>query len=167
MAAVNNNLGSLLTNTYSSIPVFNATGEDLCESYYKFATCAVPASTTDSAGSKYRMCRVYSNDIPVAIKLSCTALTAGAFNLGLYTANSTGTGAAVSASLFAAAVSAASAIVQVDERYNALSTTTMGQRIWQLLGLSSDPGLYYDLVLTSSTAATAAGTASLQYDFTR
>ena len=167
MAAVNNNLGNLLTNTCSSFPTFNATGEDLCEVYYKLSTCAVPISTTDSAGSKYRMCRVYSTDVPTAVKLSCTALTAGAFNIGLYTANATGTGAIVSGSLFAAAVSAATALVQVDERYNALSTTTMGQKIWQLLGLSSDPGLYYDLVLTSSTAATAAGTASLQYEFTR
>jgi len=168
MAAVNNNLGSLLTNSISSYPVFNATGEDIAESYFKFATCVVPISTTDSAGSTYRMMRVFSSDIPVAIKFSCTALTAGAFDLGLYYSNSTGTGAVVDANRFAGTVSAASALVQVDERYTILDTTTMGQRIWQLIGgLTADPKIYYDLVLTSTTAATVAGTASIQYEFTR
>ncbi len=166
-AAINNSLGSLLTNTYSSFPTFNATGEDLCESYYKFATCAIPVVGTDLAGSKYRMVRVSSADIPVEVKFSSTALTGGALSVGLYTANSTGTGAVVSVALFATSISAASAVVNVDERYNNLATSTMGQRIWQLLGLASDPGLYYDLVYTSTTGATAAGTLSCQYTFTR
>ena len=83
------------------------------------------------------------------------------------TLNATGTGAVVSVALFATSISAASAVVNVDERYNNLATSTMGQRIWQLLGLTTDPLLYYDLTFTSTTAATAAGTLSCQYSFTR
>jgi hypothetical protein len=57
--------------------------------------------------------------------------------------------------------------VPTDERYNNLAITTASQRIWQLLGLSSDPGAVYDLAVTSTTGATAAGTILTRYVFSR
>lgn len=167
MAAVNNNLSNLLTNTYASIPVFNATGEDGNSDLYKFATCAIPTSATDSAGSTYRMVRVFSSDIPISIKISSTALTAGAVDVGLYLPDTGAEAATNSKYLVSTTVSLASAVVNVDKRFDNLSTTTIGQRWWQLLGLTSDPEAYYDLAFTSTTAATDAGTLSLAYQFTR
>lgn len=160
--AITNNLSSLLTNTYAVPSTLNVTGDDSGDVQVKLATAAI--LTTDSIGSTYRMVQVSSADIITSIKLGATALTAGAISIGLYNPN---TGTVVSVALFATAVSAAAAVTQVDQRYVNLSITTLGRRVWQLLGLAADPGLTYDLVYTSTTAATAAGTLTCQYDFTR
>jgi hypothetical protein len=166
-AAVNNSLGSLLVNSYATPPITNQTGLDEGIRYIKLATCAIPAVATDLAGSTYRFCQVSSSDIVTALLVSSTALTAGAISYGLYTSNSAGTGAVVSVALFATSVSFASAVTQTDKRFTSLALTTMGQRVWQLLGLSADPQLTYDLVGTSTTGATAAGTLAVQYEYTK
>lgn len=167
MAAVNNNLGSLLTNTYASFPTFNATGLDGPYLYNKTATCAIPASTTDSAGSTYKMCQVQSGDVCEQLFFACTALTAGALSVGLYNAGTTTEAASGSAHLFATSINCGSAVAPTDERYTNLALTTASQRIWQLLGLSADPGAIYDLTVTSTTAATVAGTILTRYVFSR
>lgn len=168
-AAVNTNLGSLLTNTYAANPVQNATGLDGAIALHRIATCAIPTSATDLAGSTYKFCQVNSSDIPLALNFSSDALTAGAISLGLYETNSATLAESTAANvhLFATSINCASAVVNVDERYTNLDTNTAGQRVWQLLGLSSDPHKNYDLVGTSTTAATAAGTLSMEYVFTR
>lgn len=170
-AAINNNNGTLLTNIYSSTPAAaNQTGDDAGNDYTSIATCAIPSSSTDLAGSTYRMVRVNSNDIPVRIGFSSTALTAGAISVGLYevgVAGGVAQGVSANDHLFATSINCASAVNQVDERFNNLALTTMGQRIWQLLGLSSDPVKQYDLVYKSTTAATAAGTLGCVYECVR
>lgn len=161
--AITNNFGSQVSNVYGSTPALsNQTGTDGANPCVTLSTAAIV--TTDSIGSTYRMVRVFSSDIPTSIKLSSTALTAGAVSLGLYTPQ---TGAVVNVNLFATAVSCAAAVTQQDQRFVNKAITTLGQRLWQLLGLSADPLLYYDLVLTSTTAATANGTLAIQYDWTR
>lgn len=160
MAAVNNNFGNLLTNTYASNPVAiaNTAGSDRPEICGFAAYCAIPASTTDSAGSQYRFFRVKSNDVILQLRFGSTALTAGALSIGLWFTN---TGAHVSANaehLFATSINCASAVPPADNRYTNLALTTAGQRVWELLGLSSDPVTTYDVVAVSTTAATVAGT---------
>lgn len=168
-AAINNNLGTLLTNTYGSPPVQNQTGVDSGRLQVKQASCAIPTTGTDLAGSTYRMCQVSSGDLIEALKFSATALTAGAISIGLYESNSSTIAEGVSANdhLFATSINCASAVAPTDERFNNLAITTLGQRVWQLLGLASDPKKTYDLVYKSTTGATAAGTLGLQYTFTR
>lgn len=166
-AAVNNNLGSLLTNTYASFPTFNATGLDGPYLYNKTATCPIPVVGTDLAGSTYKMCQVQSGDICEQVFFACTALTAGALSVGLYNAGTLTVAATNSDHLFATSINCASAVVPTDERYVNLSITTASQRIWQLLGLSADPGATYDLTVTSTTGATAAGTIFARYVFSR
>lgn len=158
MAAVNNNLSNLLTNATATPPITNVAGSDAARLKVSTAYATVPNSSTDSAGSKYRMSRIGSSAVIHSLKFAGTAQTAGAFNIGLYTSNPTATGAAVSASLFAAAVSCASAVPLTEERFNALALTTAGKRVWELLGLSADPAIQYDVVCTSSTASTDGGT---------
>jgi len=166
-AAVNHNLGTLLTNTYATPPVFNATGQDLVSVYLKQATCAIPAVATDLANSTYAMCQVSSSDVPISIKFSSTALTAGAISIGLFLPNTATVAATNSDHLFVTSVNCAAAVVAVEERWANKDVTTQGQRIWQLLGLTSDPEAIYDLACYSTTAATAAGTLGVIYTFTR
>jgi hypothetical protein len=166
-AAVNLNLGTLLTNTYATPPVLNATGEDLCYLYVKQATCAIPTTGTDLANSVYAMCRVFSSDIPNSIMFSSTALTAGALSIGLFLPDTKTVAATNSDHLFATSINCASAVAYTEERFTNKDVTTTGQKIWQLLGLSSDPLAYYDLSCYSTTGATAAGTLGLIYKFTR
>ena len=170
-AAINNNNGSLLSAPYATPQgPANPTGDDGGNDYTSIATCAIPTSATDLAGSTYRMVRVYSNDIPLRIGFSATALTAGALSVGLYevgVAGGVAQGVTANKQLFATSINAASAVNQVDERFTNLALTTMGQRIWQLLGLAADPAKVYDLVYTSTTAATAAGTLGCVYEALR
>jgi hypothetical protein len=154
-AAINNNFGSLLTNSYATPLVANVAGADSANTLIWSAYCAIPAVATDLAGSIYRFGRVKSSDVIHGISFASTALTAGALSLGLYTPN---TGAVVSVALFATSVNCASAVVVTEERYTNLALTTAGKRVWELLGLSSDPVLVYEVAATSTTAATAAGT---------
>ena len=168
-AAINNNLGTLLANTYAANPTQNASGLDGDRTRVCLSNCAIPVVGTDLAGSMYRFNQVNSSDIPTTIKFSSTALTAGAISLGLYESNSTTLAESTAANvhLFATSINCASAVVAQDQRFANLATSTTGQRVWQLLGLSSDPHKTYDLVGTSTTGATAAGTLSVQYDATR
>lgn len=168
-AAVNHNLGTLLTGTYGSYPAsnLNPTGEDLAYLYVKQATCAIPAVATDLATSTYAMCRVFSSDIPISVKFSSSALTAGAISIGLFKPNTATVAVANADHLFATSINCASAVVNVEERFTNKGVTTLGQRVWQLLGLTSDPLVWYDLACYSTTAATDAGTLGIIYEFSR
>lgn len=167
-AAINTNLGTLLINTYASNPVQNASGLDKGVQIQDLATCAIPAAATDLAGSLYKFCQVRSNEIPIFVEFSSTALTAGALSIGLYETNSSTVAESVTANkqLFATSVNCAAAVAQVNERFTNLALTTFGQRVWQLLGLAADNGKTYDLVATSTTAATVAGTLAMRYSYT-
>ena len=169
-AAINNTLGTLLVNTYAVPTIPNTTGDDIGSLEVKIAQCAIPVVGTDLAGSQYRFCQVFSSDIITVLKFSSTALTAGAISLGLYNAPNLTTlaaGVAANVHLFATSVSCASAITQQDQRFANLALTTIGQRVWQLLGLTSDPLLTYDVVGTSTTGATAAGTLAVEMVYVR
>lgn len=166
-AAINHNNGTLLANTYATPAIANPSGLDSGMLQVKIATCAIPTSATDLANSVYTFCQVASNDILTSIDFGGTALTAGALSLGLFVSNSLTVAATNSDHLFATSISFASAVAPADKRFTNLSVTTAGQRVWQLLGLSSDPGAVYDLAAYSTTAATAAGTLYCKVQFTR
>lgn len=82
------------------------------------------------------------------------AATAGAADIGLYTLNEAGdTATAVDADEFASAQAITSAAVDTDVTAEA-GTTTIDERykpIWEVLGLSADPGLTYWVCLTVTT----------------
>jgi hypothetical protein len=90
---------------------------------------------------------------PTSILLFCGAITSAAANIGLYTVNG---GAVVNAALFAAAQSLAAAQNTGLELVHSVTTLANAEkRVWELLGLSADPGLEYDVTLTLTAAATA------------
>lgn len=168
-AAVNLNLSNLLTGPYGSFPGanLNPTGTDLSYEYTKTAFCAIPTTGTDLAGSTYNMVRVFSSDIPLEVRFASTALTAGALSVGILLADSKTEAVTNSGHLFATSIDCSSAVPFADKRFTNPALTTINQRIWQLLGLTSDPLQWYDLAFTSTTGATAAGTLACRYVFSR
>jgi hypothetical protein len=122
----------------------------------------VEAVNGDSIGSTYRFFRVGSWMRPVSLTLFCDALTGGAADLGLYRSAADG-GAAVAQSLFASAQSIAAAnAAGINARFEQDDIANAEKRIWELLGLTADPNLEYDVALTLTAAITASGTLTLQ-----
>jgi hypothetical protein len=122
----------------------------------------VEAVNGDSIGSSYRFFRVGSWMRPVSLTLFCDALTGGAADLGLYRAAADG-GAVVDADLFATAQSIASAnATGIQVRFEADDVANVEKRIWELLGLTADPNLEYDVALTLTAGLSASGTLALQ-----
>lgn len=115
-------------------------------------------SNGDSVGSTYRVARIRSSTRVSSIKLWAPDIgTTTAANVGVYDTAANG-GAVVSASLFAAGQALnAGPYVALDVTFSALAQSTAEQRLWELLGLSADPMKDYDLALTLSGAADAAG----------
>jgi hypothetical protein len=122
----------------------------------------VEAVNGDSIGSTYRFFRVGSWMRPVSLTLYCDALTGGAADLGLYRAATDG-GAVVDADIFATAQSVASAnATGIQARFEADDVANVEKRIWELLGLTADPNLEYDVALTLTAGLSASGTLALQ-----
>lgn len=133
----------------------------------------VEAANGDSIGSKYIMGSVPSNACGEKLKLYCDAITSGAADIGIYKSTADG-GAVVDVDFYASAQSIAAAITTGTEVQHEADATDAGagfgladleKPLWQRLGLSADPGLMYDIVLTLTAATTAAGTIGLRCDY--
>ncbi len=126
--------------------------------------CGIVAAVSgDSIASTYRIGRVRSNARVSQILISNTAITTCAGDVGLYKIAADG-GAVVDADFFASAVSLATAQSNVDVTHEAGGTgntygdlTKKEMPLWQALGLTSDPNLFYDVVITLTAAAGSAG----------
>lgn len=124
----------------------------------------VEAANGDSIGSTYRMVSVHSSWRVSDIELFCDAITSGAADIGLYDTLDNG-GAVVDADFFASAQSIASAITtgtRVQHESGVVNIDDIEKRLWEALGLTADPGKFYDICLTLTAATTAAGTISLK-----
>lgn len=121
--------------------------------------------TTADAGSTYRMFEVPSNCRVDQLLLYCDDVgNAGAIDIGVYQTTANG-GAVVDADFFASAVDINTAALNgsdVTHESGVYNIDDVEKPLWQALGLSSDPGIFYDIVLTSTTAAGTGGTVSLK-----
>ena len=117
----------------------------------------VEIAAADSDNHEYRLARVHSSWRISEIIRYNDAITSGAdFDVGLYTVDG---GAVVDANLFADAISLTSAsVVGVRDQYEIEDIADAEKRIWEQLGLSTDPNLYYDLTYTGITVGSGAGT---------
>lgn len=132
----------------------------------------VAVASGDSIASVYRICKVPSNARVTALLLQNTAITSGAGNIGVYWPTVIPTGsfipgtnaAAISASLFGAAVSIASATTVPVNQINQAVVTIANQELplWQLAGLAADPGIDLDICIALTAAAAANGFMSLK-----
>lgn len=136
------------------------------------AVGTVELANGDSIASTYRLCRVPSNARISRVLLSCDAITSGAGDIGVYKTARDG-GAVVDVDFFASAQSIASALVHSDISHEAdpadagagWGHADVEKPLWQALGLSADPYLEYDIALTLTAAAAAAGTVSMKVQF--
>lgn len=119
----------------------------------------------DSIGSTYRVCRIKSSDFIEDVLLdnatwgaACTA------DIGLYDTAANG-GAVVDADFFASAVDMNTVHSKLDvTREAAAGPATIAnseKRVWEMLGLTTDPGKDFDVALTLVAAAAATGSALL------
>jgi hypothetical protein len=132
----------------------------------------IEAADAASIGTVYRFFRVPSWARCDNLVLMNDALSAGAMDIGLYRTAADG-GAVVDADFFASAVAVSSANkatggsnIAYEADSTAMNIDKVEKRIWEVLGLTIDPVLEYDVAGTVTTALGAAGTVSLRGHFT-
>lgn len=135
-------------------------------------------TSSDSIASIYRFGKIRSSDFVDTMQLVTTAdagtTTAG--DIGLYnTLTHSSGGTVVDVDFWASAFSlnggaitrgAASAALSADQTFESGAAggliTNAEKRVWEQLGLSSDPGLEYDVALTLTGACDGTATALMQ-----
>ena len=124
---------------------------------------------TGDLGSTYRFFSVPSNAVMTELKLYSPDMgTGGLADVGLYDTTANGS-AVVDADFFASAVDMKTAALNgsdiLHEAAVAFPIQKGNQPLWQALGLSSDPGKEYDVVLTTTEAFTSAGYVKLKAEY--
>lgn len=154
--AVVNSKSTIITNSDSTPNVLTPRGIAGMYLYSAIALNAVAAADDDT--SVYRAVRIPSNAILRHIWRKNDAITGGtSYNLGVYRTAFDG-GAVVSATVLGTAIDLSSAsVVPVDNLNEALNINTAEKRLWEVLGLSVDPGVLYDICWTGATVGTGAG----------
>lgn len=137
-------------------------------------TGSVVAGAGDSINSTYRFARVPTNAKVKQIRISNQAQAVGAMDVGVYYPTTGPTGLpdlaanAISQALFASAVDLSAAINATDITNESGSYTIdkWNQPLWQAAGLTSDPGGFFDIVGTLTTAVTTGtGIVGLSVEF--
>lgn len=155
-----------ITNRDATPRVFNnsrISGGDV-----RHARAIAAIANGDSATSKYLMFQIPSRAMPISVRISSPDIgTTTTADIGLYRTTVDG-GAVVDADFFTAAkVLNAGAIAKSESlNGNVVSIANSEKVIWDLLGLTADPAIDYDVVLTLVGAADAAGTVLLEIDYT-
>jgi hypothetical protein len=121
-----------------------------------------------SVGATYQVVRIPSTARVKTVTIESEAQTAGKVNVGLYYATDGEGGKptsllaanAIDEDFFAVDVDLASAVVPTDITNESGSYTLdkRSQPAWQAVGLTSDPGGYFDVCLTVHTTAVTTGT---------
>lgn len=131
------------------------------------ARAVLSIANGDSIGSKYLGFSLPSNAVPISVRISAPDIgTTTAADVGLYKSTRDG-GAVVDADFFKAAVVLnAGAIAKSEVVAGNVATLTLSEKmIWELLALTADPSIPYDVVLTLTGAADAAGVLLLECDY--
>lgn len=151
---------SVITNADANPPVINSA--QIANGRARFMRGVVAVANGDSIASVLRFVRVKSNDLVSQILLDCDAITLAAADIGIYRTSGDG-GAVVDADLFASAQSIATALraTDVTRGSGVITVANMERPLWQLLGLSADPQVDYDIAATLTAAATAGGSVAL------
>lgn len=130
----------------------------------KSTMSVVAVNANDNATSTYKLVRLPSNAYLRKVVIYNDALTGGTqYNVGVAGVDGTTT----TANLFATNTSfvTASKNGTNDVRFSNLSLATIDQPLWQLMGLSTDGGGYYDLTITAVTPSTVAGNIAVIVDY--
>lgn len=172
--SVVNVLSTQITNDEATPPVrsnpYIAGGGDV-----EFVdVCTVGAS--DSAGSTYRFFRVPSNARVIDIQAQNVANTSGtSYKVGVLNTDPNGGAVPVANAdtIFGSGISMATAravwtsIFSPTIAGGSASPANVGLRVWELLGLASDPAATYDVAVSAVTPGTAGGAMALRMAYVR
>lgn len=172
MAVVNVN-SNQLTNVYATPSVRNNAFLTGANDWTATDVCA--AGATDSANSTYRFCQIPSNAVILNVAVMNDANTTGtSYKCGVLLPNSGGVVVAGSdAILIPSGTTMASARnVWTNLFFPAVAgsgaaVANVTKRIWELLGLASDPDAVYEIAITAVTPGTAGGNMALQVNWAR
>jgi hypothetical protein len=152
-----------VTNANATPRVQNSVGLEggsLVRAVNGFATLA----NGDSIGSTYRFGKIRSDDFVDRVRMiSADVGTTGAGDLGLYDllTNSNG-GTVVDVDFFGSAIVLSGGAIDSDVTFESAAAgglyTNAEKRVWEALGLATDPGKEYDVAMTLTTATDATGT---------
>lgn len=157
-----------ITNRDATPKVLNnagATGDTL-----KQVTGLATIVNGDSVASKFIFFSVPSNAYVRSLKVTCPDIgTTTAMDVGLYRTTQDG-GAVVDVDYWASAVSLSGGALSKSEIIGESGAaggllTNFEKRIWEILGLTSDPNLVYDVVGTLTGAADAGGAVVLEAQY--
>lgn len=161
--AVVDRKSTVLTNRDASPAAMNA--QYLSGGTVKRAVATFELANGDSIASIFRICELPRNASIHSIRIFCDAITSGAGDLGLYQTTANG-GAVKSVSCYATAQSIASAITLGTEiMFEFRDVANLQRRVWEDAGDTADPGRNYDLAMTLTAAAAAAGTLSFMVEW--
>ena len=134
----------------------------------------VTVSASMAAGSTYRLVRLPTKAIVKYVIFESEAQGAGKFNLSVYYSDSTTDGTAVANQgvivpttgdqFFASDIDCTSAVVPTDKT-NESGNYTIDKRVkqlWDALGLTTDPGGYFDIVAVIHTTDVTTVTGKMQ-----
>jgi hypothetical protein len=150
-----------LTNADATPAVINSAQVANGRVRHMRGVCA--ATTTMAAGSTYRFFRIKSNDTIRDLRLDNATLGASCtMDFGLYQTAANG-GAVADADLFASAVdmNTANRGLDIHRESGIITVANMEKPIWELLGLSADPQIEYDVTATVVVATAASGSFAL------
>lgn len=153
-----------VTNLDAAPVVYPTAGEGGPAALKSVSSGDVLGVASSSINATYQFVRVPSNSKVKQVIFDSEAQAAGAIDIGVYYATDGEGGkptallaaAAISQALFASAV-ALTSLSQPTDVTNESGTYTPAKRnqpLWQAAGLSSDPGGYFDIVGTLTTAIT-------------
>lgn len=140
---------------------------NISRGHLKEAVGTIETNGDDSANSKYVFASIPSNARVSAVLLSCDGNnTDGAGDIGLYRTTDDG-GAVVDADFFASAQALGTALTNSDVTHESgvYGIEDIEKPLWEALGLSEDPNLLYDVVMTLTTADDSADTISLKIQY--
>jgi|KBSMisStaDraftv2_1062788.scaffolds.fasta_scaffold481880_2 hypothetical protein len=165
-----------ITNLDANPVVPNTAGEGGPAPLVSVSSGDVVGVAASSVNATYQFVRVPSNCKIKQILFDTETQAAGAIDIGLYYATDGEGGkptallaaAAIDQDFFASAVTiTAVAITDVTNESGTYTPLKRNQPLWQAVGLSSDPGGYFDIVGTVTTAiTTGTGKMGMTVNFT-
>lgn len=142
----------------------------------KSVSGTVTTVSADNTTSTYQMVRVPTNASVKRILFSAQAMSAGKFQISVYYSSSTIDGtpaidatnpptivASTGAAFFSGDIDCTSAVTQTDYTFanaansGSYSQTMINKRLWDALGLATDPGGFFDIVMVCHTTAVTTG----------
>lgn len=128
----------------------------------------VAIANGDSVASTYRIGQIPSRAVVLAVRVTCPDIgTTTTADVGLYRTTADG-GALVDADFFGSAVSlSGGALTKSDITLEStvVSVANAAKAVWENLGLATDPSVDYDVVLTLTGAADAAGNVLVEVEY--